>query len=126
MSFAGQPPQQRRRWSSWAVALAVLAPVVGVLLILGAVTGGDDDRPALDPQDVAACETFREAAADYRDGVLTLGELRGRFQDVDDDADGATGPIARASRLLLAAATSDIERLPAAIADMDAACDDLG
>lgn len=124
MSLVGQPPLQRRRWPAWAVVLVVLAPVFAVLLVLAAVMGDDGDGPSIDPQDAAACQAFWDAASDYNDGVLTIGELRGRFQDVNDAADGATGPVARAARLLLAAATSHVERLPAAIADMDDACAD--
>lgn len=116
-------PARRRRWSAGVVVLVVLMPVLAVLLMLGAVMG-DDSGPSVDPQDVAACEAFRQAAADYRDGVLTLGELRGRFQDVDDEADGATGPVARAARRLLAAVTSDVALLPGAISEMDDACDE--
>lgn len=74
-----------------------------------------------------ACSHFRNVAADYSAGVLTLGELRDKLIEVRDRSDSAAANVRNASTVMLAAITSgDVEGLAAAVKQMTVACQATG
>jgi len=95
--------------------------VIGVLLLV-ASCGGNEDEP--DGGARLACMHFRNVAADYSDGVLTIDELRDKLAEVEDDASVSEEPgIASAARAMLAAITQgDMDGLAEQIPQFDAAC----
>lgn len=54
-----------------------------------------------------ACNHFRNVMDDVNDGVLTSSELRGKLQEIEDNAIIATPEIQAASLEMLRAATQD-------------------
>lgn len=74
-----------------------------------------------------ACDHFRNVMADVRDGVLTPTELRGKLQEVEDNASIATTQVQVASTAMLRAATQDSEdEFVGAVSEMDQACTAAG
>lgn len=74
-----------------------------------------------------ACDHFRNVMADVSDGVLTPTELRGKLQEVEDNASIATAEVQVASTAMLRAATQDSgDEFVGAVAEMDQACETAG
>jgi hypothetical protein len=74
-----------------------------------------------------ACSHFRNVAADYSAGVLTLSELRDKLIEVRDRSAAASTNVRNASTVMLAAITSgDVEGLTAAVKQMTVACQATG
>lgn len=117
-------PAKRRRFGCGGVLLAGLGVLV-LLYALGSLNGDDDDA---DASAELACRHFRNVAADYSDGHLTLVELRDKLVEVNDDAQYSDEPgVASSASLMLAAITAaNLEELATHVAAMGRACDRAG
>ena len=121
------PPAPSKSTGNGCAAVIVLVALIVVgAIVVGVISGGDDDEPDGGAQ--LACRHFRNVANDYSDGVLTLGELREKLKEVEDDARVSEEPgVASAARELLAAATAlDAAAMVPAIERLDQACTQAG
>lgn len=106
------PKRQSNVVGCLALIVIALATVGGCGALL---SGGDEsssrptrtDTSASDASARLACSHWANTFADARDGLLTDAELRGKVQEVHDDARVSTTPgIAGAARAMLAAMTA--------------------
>ena len=74
-----------------------------------------------------ACDHFRNVMRDVSDGILTPEELRGKLQEVDDNASIGTPEVQTAATDMLRAATQDEgDAFVTSVASMDSACESAG
>lgn len=104
------------------VVLGICA-VLGVLISMwgnsGSTPESDSDRAV--GQSSLACDHFRNIMVDVQNGVLTDAEIRGKLQEVEDNASIATDEVQQAAIGMLAAITQgNTEGLTRAVGEMDA------
>lgn len=102
--------------------------VIGLLVLSGC--GSSSENGNGDASADLACTHFRNVARDYSDGLLTEDELRGKLQEVWNDARVSEhAAIVENSRRMLADITQggiDHPDLPDAIDAFGSACSSLG
>lgn len=102
-----------------------LAAVALLIFIGAACSPSDTELNTAGSQE--ACSHFRNVAADYSAGVLTLNELRDKLVEVRDRSDSAAAGVRSASTSMLAAITSgDVDALSTAVKQMTVACQATG
>lgn len=100
--------------------------IVGVLVVLSGC--GSAGEGLGDASAELACTHFRDVASDAADGLLTNAELRGKLQEVYNDAKYSDSPgIAEgAERMVRDVTQGDTADMKAAIPAFDQACTDAG
>lgn len=103
---------------------------IGLLSVAGCddVADPDGGGPGSDASASLACTHFRNVAADYSEGLLTVPELRTKLQEVHSDASVSTNPgIAEGARDMLAAITrQDLDAFNPAVRRFGDACRAVG
>jgi hypothetical protein len=122
---ATEEPAKKPSGCLLAIFGALLLVVVVVIAGRG---GGNNEHSEADASAQLACRHFRNVAADYSAGLLTMTELRGKLQEVNDDASVSQEPgIASSARGMLAAITAgDDAALATQVIAMSRACDQAG
>lgn len=102
--------------------------VAVVVLVLSACASGGGGSRGPDAGAELACTHFRNVADDAAAGILTTSELRGKLQEVYEDASVSeeTGIAAQAQRMLAAITEGDMDRFDSAVTAFSNACERLG
>ena len=144
MSEPGQPwrPEKRPFFGLGKVgAIVAIVLVGGFLVFVAAKTSDSSKQPAAAPGPAAAPaptvderaddsslarDHFRNVMGDGSKGILTDEELRGKLQEVNDNAIIGTAEVQAAATNVAAATTGTEPEFAAAIYQMDAANDAAG
>ena len=109
-----------------AIFVAGLVVCLAVLMFIVGDSANTHRAPSVDASAVIACQDYERLSRDMRDGVLTLPEMRARFQQVDRNAqlirEGEPGVRAGARHALAAITARDTAGVRVALTDLGMAC----